>query len=267
MNWFRLAQPVILAWGWRRALIAFLAGAASTLALAPFNAWPVMFATFPLLVWLIDGAATKRWNGAGAGFAIGWCFGFGYFLAGLYWIGYAFLVDAKTFGWLLPFAVTALPAGLALFTAFGVALARLSWSAGPFRIMTLAAALAASEWLRGHALTGFPWDVFGYALTTPLRLAQSVSLFGVWGLTFIAVAVFASPATLADRYRWRCRAGARRRRYPRCACRLMGRRGWRSIRRPSCRGQAADRATQPGAGREVQLRRPPADPQPLHRAL
>ena len=39
----------------------------------------------------------------------GWWFGFGYFVAGLYWLGFAFLVDAKTFGWLLPFAVTALP--------------------------------------------------------------------------------------------------------------------------------------------------------------
>ena len=47
----------------------------------------------------------------------GWWFGFGYFLAGLYWVGHAFLVDAKTFGWLLPFAVIGLPAGLAIFTA------------------------------------------------------------------------------------------------------------------------------------------------------
>ena len=38
----------------------------------------------------------------------GWWFGFGYFLAGLYWVGNAFLVDAKTFGWLLPFAVIGL---------------------------------------------------------------------------------------------------------------------------------------------------------------
>ena len=95
MNWFSLAKPVILAWGWRRAAIAFVAGAASTLALAPVNAWPVMFATFPLLVWLLDGAAAARWGGVGAAFLTGWWFGFGYFLAGLYWVGYAFLVDAK----------------------------------------------------------------------------------------------------------------------------------------------------------------------------
>ena len=115
----RLAHAVVLAWGWRRAGIAFLAGAASALALAPVNVWPVLFLTFPVLVWLVDGAAAGRWSGVVAAAVAGWWFGFGYFLAGLYWVGYAFLVDAKTFGWLLPFAVAGLPAGLALFTALG----------------------------------------------------------------------------------------------------------------------------------------------------
>jgi len=45
---------------------------------------------------------------------------------------------------------------------------------------------------------GFPWNVYGYALTGPLVLAQSAALIGIWGLTFIAVAVFASPAVFAD---------------------------------------------------------------------
>ena len=130
--------------------------------------------------------------------ATGWWFGFGYFLAGLYWIGFAFLVDAPTFGWLLPIAVVGLPAGLAIFTAFGVALARLLWTRGALRILALAVALTASEWLRGHILTGFPWNAFGYALTAPLVLAQSAALIGIWGLTFLAVAIFASPATLFD---------------------------------------------------------------------
>jgi apolipoprotein N-acyltransferase len=198
VNWFRLAQPVILAWGWRRATIAFLAGAASTLAMAPIDFWPALFVTFPVLVWLIDGAVAGRWGSVGAAFVTGWWFGFGYFLAGLYWVGYAFLVDAETFGWLLPVAVTILPAGLAVFTGFGVALARALWTTGPLRILTLAAALTASEWLRGHVLSGFPWNAFGYALTGPLTLAQGAAVFGIWGLTFIAVAVFASPAVLAD---------------------------------------------------------------------
>jgi apolipoprotein N-acyltransferase len=191
-------HAIVLAWGWRRWLIAFVAGAASALAMAPFDAWPVLFFTFPTLVWLIDGAAAGRWGGLMVAAVTGWWFGFGYFVAGLYWIGYAFLVDAPTFGWMMPFAVIGLPAVLAVYTGVGVALARMLWTRGGTRILALAAALTATEWLRGHLFTGFPWNAFGYALTSPLALAQSVSVVGIWGLTFITVAVAASPAALAD---------------------------------------------------------------------
>lgn len=198
MTFTRLAHTTVLAFGWRRATIAFVAGAASALAMAPFNIWPILFVTLPALVWLVDGSTASRWGGAVAAAGAGWCFGFGYFIAGLYWIGYAFLVDAKTFGWLLPFAVSGLPAYLAIFTALGLAAARLIWLRGPARVLALAATLSGAEWLRGHLLTGFPWNTFGYALSQPSILAQSISLVGIWGLTFLTVAICASPAVLAD---------------------------------------------------------------------
>lgn len=194
----RLAYAVVLAFGWRRALIAFVAGLASALALAPINAWPILFLTFPVLIWLVDGSAAGRWSGTMTAAVAGWCFGFGYFVAGLYWVGYAFLVDAKTFGWLLPVAVAGLPAYLAIYTGVGLAAARLIWVRGPARVLALAAMLTGAEWLRGHLFSGFPWNTFGYALTEPLALAQSVSLTGVWGLTFLCIAICTSPAVLAD---------------------------------------------------------------------
>jgi apolipoprotein N-acyltransferase len=193
-----LAQTIVSARGWWRILIAFLAGAASTLALPPTNIWPVPFVTFPVLVWLVDGAAGTRLGGVLAAASAGWWFGFGYFLAGLYWLGHAFLVDAKTFGWLLPFAVTALPAAMAIYTALGLALARAIWTRGAIRILALAVALTLAEWLRGHLFSGFPWNTYGYALISPLWLAQGAALIGIWGLTFLAVAIYASPAALAD---------------------------------------------------------------------
>jgi apolipoprotein N-acyltransferase len=189
---------IILAWGWKRAGIALLAGALSSLAMAPFNAWPILFVTLPVAVWQIDGAGAGRWRGVPAAALTGWWFGLGYFVPGLYWIGYAFLVDADTFAWLLPFAILGLPAYLALFTALGFALARLFWTRDASRVIALAASLTMSEWLRGHALTGFPWNTLGYALSEPLALAQTASLIGLWGLTFLAVAIFASPAVLID---------------------------------------------------------------------
>ncbi|WP_291690663.1 apolipoprotein N-acyltransferase [Bradyrhizobium sp.] len=189
---------IVLSWGWKRAGIALAAGALSVLAMAPFNAWPVLFVTFPAAVWLIDGAGAGRWRGVPAAAMAGFWFGLGYFVPGLYWIGYAFLVDASTFAWLMPFAVLGLPIYLALFTALGFALARLLWTRDAVRVLALAASLTVSEWLRGHVLTGFPWNAFGYALSEPLALAQTASLVGLWGLTFLAVAIFASPAVLID---------------------------------------------------------------------
>src|SRR5262249_5939118 len=166
---------------------------------APFNAWPVLFLTFPMAVWQIDGAGAGRMRGIPTAALTGWCFGLGYFVPGLYWTGNAFLVDASTFAWLMPFAVLGLPAYLALFTGLGFALARLLWTRDASRILALAVSLTVAEWLRGHLLTGFPWNAYGYALFRPLALAQTASLIGLWGMTFLTVAIFASPAALIER--------------------------------------------------------------------
>jgi apolipoprotein N-acyltransferase len=194
----RFANSIVLSWGWRRRAIAFVAGALSAAAMAPLNAWPVLFLTFPILIWLLDGVGGRGWSAMVAAWSIGWWFGFGYFLAGLYWIGFAFLVDAPTFGWLLPFAVIGLPAVLAVYTGLGLALARALWLPDARRLLALAVSLTIVEWLRGRTFTGFPWNAFGYALTSPLALAQAASVVGIWGLTFVAIVIFASPATLTD---------------------------------------------------------------------
>ena len=174
--------------GWRRMLVAFVAGGLSALSFAPIFAFPILFLTLPVLVWLIDGST--NWRRA---FTAGWAFGFGYFFFNLFWIGEAFLVEADKFAWLLPFAVTLLPAGLALFWGLAAVAGRTFWSEGIGRVFVFAMTLAVAEWLRGHILTGFPWDLVGYTLTYPLPLMQSAALFGAYGLTAIALFVFPAP--------------------------------------------------------------------------
>ncbi len=189
--------------------MAVVAGALSALAFAPFNVVPVLWLTVPVFVWLIDGAVAAP----EAGFlrrllpaaVVGFAFGFGFFLAGLWWIGAAFLVEAR-FIPLLPVAVTLLPALLALFWAFGAALARLFWVDDWPRVVVFALAMSAAEWLRGHLFTGFPWNAFGYALTPVPVLMQSAALTGIWGLTLAAFFVFAAPVVLVGARR---RKGAR----------------------------------------------------------
>ena len=165
----RAAHRVILSAGWERRIIAFIAGAVGALAMAPVDLFPLLAVPMCVAVWLIDGSAQASaktgslslMRSAIAAAKDGWWLGFGYFVAGLWWLGAAFLVEADQFAWALPLGVLGLPAGLALFTALGFFVARLLWSSGAARILALAAGVGISEWLRGIVLTGFPWNSFG----------------------------------------------------------------------------------------------------------
>ncbi len=196
------AHRLLLLWGWPRRFAALSVGALSALAQAPVHAAPILFLTLPALVILIDGAIVAGPRGVrrlGPAAVTGWWFGFGYFLAGLHWIGVAFFAEGRSaLIPLMPVAVVGLAAGLALFTALGTFVARLLWSDGPTRIFALAFGLGASEWLRGHVLTGFPWNLFGQAVAFTDLTAQAASVVGVYGLAFAGIAVFAAPALLAD---------------------------------------------------------------------
>jgi apolipoprotein N-acyltransferase len=168
--------------------------------MAPFFLWPVMFVTFPLLVWTLDSvcirqaaaeeplaAFRKRLRHAAL---IGWAFGYGYFLAGIYWIGYAFYVDAERNAALMPLAVAALPAGLALFYAAAAALAAALWRRGYARLLAFAWAFFCAEAARGYLLTGFPWNLFGEALAANGPHMQMAAYIGVYGLTLAALLIF-----------------------------------------------------------------------------
>ena len=175
------------------------------LALAPINAIPAFVISAVALVWLIDGGLESKPGGAASllrdirvAALIGWWFGFGYFLAGLWWLGAAFLVEADQFAWAMPFGIIGLPALLAAFPSVGCVVARILWSGGCGRVFALATGLGLSEWLRAVALTGFPWNDIGMVLGGNLVLGQVTSVVGLHGLTFLTVAIASAPATIFD---------------------------------------------------------------------
>lgn len=178
-----------------RLLLAFLAGASGALAQPPFDILPVFFVTFALFIWLMDATAAQArrgWPAFRQAFALGWCFGFGYFLASLWWLGQAFIARGSEFIWLMPLGVVGLPMALGLFFGLGAGIARLLWSASPLRIFALAFGFGVSEWLRGWIFTGFPWNSFGQAFANHLILAQPMALIGAEGMGLLVPLLFGS---------------------------------------------------------------------------
>ncbi len=166
--------------GWPGNLLALLAGALTTLSLAPFDLWPLALVSsgwlYLALGDLSTGQAARR----------GWCYGFGLFASGVSWV----YVSIHDFGDAPPALAGLLTlgfvAGLALFFAlFGWLWARwLRQSRAPLLNALLFAALwLAIDALRGWVLTGFPWLYAGYSqLDGPLAGLAPVG--GVWLLTF-----------------------------------------------------------------------------------
>ena len=193
--------------GWRRLLAAALLGALAALAQAPYDLLPLLLLSVPGLYLLLEGARTAP-RPLRSAFLTGMAYGVGAFGLGLYWIAFAFLVQADQFAWMIPVLVPGLVAFLALYPGLASLLAVRSWR-GPWgrtpaiRALTLAGALALGEYLRGHLFTGFPWNATSQATAGWLPLAQGAAWVGPFGLSLVLLALLVLPgvALLGGR-RW-----------------------------------------------------------------
>lgn len=190
----RMAERLAGLAGWRRALAAFLCGLLAAAALPPLHLLPLLIPAFTGLLWLLDGVSRRR-----DAFLLGWCFGLGFFVAGLYWVGIAMTVDLARFGWFMPVSVMGLSAGLSLFIGTALWLVWESRFEGSARILLLAAAWLAAEFLRSVLLTGFPWNLLGSVWAFHPAPLQAAALFGVWGLGVFTLLAAAAPAVLAGK--------------------------------------------------------------------
>jgi apolipoprotein N-acyltransferase len=180
----RLAEKIRRLSGWKRFLAALAAGALAAFSMPPFGLWPVLAIAVPVMLLLLEGIAARNWRAA---LAAGWGFGFGYFAVSFHWIGFAFLVDAKTYLWMMPFAVGALAGSMAGYWGLAAVAVKLTPWSGPSLVFGYAATLAVAEFLRGRLFTGFPWAAPGLAADGMGALAQTASLTGMTGLSLLIV--------------------------------------------------------------------------------
>ena len=180
---------------WRTLGLSLLAGAGAAFAFPPFGVLPGLLG-YPLLLWLLDGACAER--PLKSAFWRGWLAGAVFFLISTWWVAEAFLVDAKEQAWMAPIAVGLLAGGLGLFWGAAGALYAMLRPKGPLRVLVFAGCFCLFEWLRGHVLTGFPWDLAGESWRAGSAPSQAAALVGAYGLSWITVAAFASAALLAE---------------------------------------------------------------------
>ena len=179
----------------RRIVGALLAGVLLALAFPPAEWSGLSFVALVPLLLAVEGCPPRR------AFLLGWLMGLIHFAMVVWWvtvamINYGYL--PVPVGWAL---LLLLSAYLALYPGlFGAAAAwasrRIPGGAG--RVIFLAAAWTALEWLRGTIfLGGFPWADIAYSQYRRLTFIQSASLAGPYGPGFLIVAVNAGLLALA----------------------------------------------------------------------
>lgn len=180
---------------WAAFGLAFGLGALATAAMAPAFMVFVLLPVFSTIFWLVHGRATTK-----NAFFTGLFFGLGFFIAGLYWVGFAFLTYPERFGAMAPFAVVGLASVLALYPACVFALvhwARPRTGQRARGVLFFAGLWVIGEWVRGWFLTGFPWNLLGTSLAFSDGLIQPAAFIGVYGLSLLVVLVATAPALLS----------------------------------------------------------------------
>ncbi|MDF3033855.1 MAG: hypothetical protein K0R76_809 [Alphaproteobacteria bacterium] len=161
-------------------------GGLASLSMPPLQYWFFLPLAFSGFLIVLENTKTLK-----SAFWSGWMFGFGYFLGGLYWFGHGPLTLGM---WLaVPFAVVGVPLFLSFFPAitslatFQLAKTRLA------RAFIFAAFWSIAEWLRGHILTGLPWNLLGYTWDTSLlQITSVIGIYGLTALTTLAACIFAT---------------------------------------------------------------------------
>jgi apolipoprotein N-acyltransferase len=185
---------------WPARVVAVAAGVLAALAQPPFGFLPGLLG-YALILTLIDRA--RPVSLLRSAFLRGWLAGCGYFAVSLWWLAEPFQVDAANQGWMAPFAVAVVTAGMALFWGVGALAYRFAAPLGTARVILFAGVFALMEWLRGHVLTGFPWDLPGETWPAGSAISQAAAVVVANALTWITLAVAAAPAAIAAGWRGR----------------------------------------------------------------
>lgn len=165
----------------------FLVGSLLDLAFAPFNL--IIFAFISIGIFY---KTITEINDLKKVFFTSFFYNFGFFVFGIYWICNSLLIDPLAFAWLIPFAITLIPALMAIYFAIMIyaykyLMQKLKVKSPSLQIFFFGFFWFLSELIRGFLFTGFPWNLLGYMWFFSENMVQVASLIGVDALSFLMV--------------------------------------------------------------------------------
>ena len=174
-------------------LVPFVCGLISTLSLPPYNLFYLNFISFPFLLLFYLNLEIKK---SFPSFLYGWIFGFAYFFSNIYWIANSLTVE-EIFKPLIPFAITIIPLFLGIF--YGVSFFIFFYFKPKKKIENIflfALIFSLTEYLRGHVLGGFPWNLISFSLVEINQFIQILSYIGTYSFNLIVVTIFLVPTVI-----------------------------------------------------------------------
>jgi apolipoprotein N-acyltransferase len=158
-------------------IIALLAGAVFSLALAPYHYWWIALLSPALLYATLSKRTPKQ------AFLIGWSYGIGLWFVGVFWLYTSIHVYGDTNALLSVLMIVIMALLMGLFTAIQTWLYRRFFPETP---LTFAPLWVFFEWAKTWVFTGFPWLFAGYAFTERF-LDSYAPLFGIFGVSFVVI--------------------------------------------------------------------------------
>ncbi len=158
-------------------LLAIALGATAVLGFAPFYLFPL-----PILALIGLFVLWHKTNSPKAAFKLGFAYGLGLYIVGIYWI----YISLHDYGgmpwWFAGFCTFCLCAFMALFPAlvgYFSKRAGMLWLSAPVL-------WGVSDWVRSWIFTGFPWLTLGYSQVPHSPLAGFAPVVGIYGVSILS---------------------------------------------------------------------------------
>ncbi len=156
-------------------------GIFASLGFAPFNIFPLFLFAFAWFFVKINSSNKIHLKPIFLFFLV-------FHIANLYWLIYPLTINLKKHFILIPFAITIIPAYFSIQLSLSMLALRYFYQIYA-KVLIFSAVFCVTTYIYGHFSLGFPWIMPGYIWGYHEIFLQTLSIYGIYGLSFITMLI------------------------------------------------------------------------------